>query len=163
MRVYVETTVWSFAFADDSPDLASETLKFFEACRRGSLGAVVSPVVIAELIQSPEPIRRQLLTLVDDIAPTVLPESSAVADLAHAFLRHGAVPPSKPLDAAHVAHAFVAGIGVLVSWNFKHIANIRRAQKFNAIALLSGWAAPLTITTPSEVTHGDDQTPQQDD
>lgn len=46
MRVYVETTAWSFAFADDSPDYTSATLAFFERCRSGSVALVISGVVL---------------------------------------------------------------------------------------------------------------------
>jgi len=36
MRVYVETTVWWFAVADDSPDLTAQTLEFLAACEAGA-------------------------------------------------------------------------------------------------------------------------------
>lgn len=99
--------------------------------------------------------RHTLTELVKDISPEVLPESPARDSLADAFVTQRAVPPSKPEDAAHVAAAFVAGLDVLVSWNFKHIATVRRAERFNAIAVLNGYTKPLRIVSPLEVSFDD--------
>lgn len=155
MQIYIETSVWSFAFADDSPDYTAETLAFFDRCRQGLLTPVISTVVLEELDRADDPLRTQLRGLVDDISPTVLRLSADARSLADAFLRHGAVPPSKPEDARHVAVAFVAGLDVLVSWNFRHIANVRRADRFNAIALLEGFHKPLHIVSPAETPYDD--------
>ena len=155
MRVYVETSVWSFAFADDSPQMTEHTLAFFEQCRRGKIAPIVSPLVARELQRADEPVRGRLMALLTELSPEVIPASEAIDALAEEFVRLGAVPPSKPDDAAHVAAAFVDGVEVLVSWNYKHIANVRRSQKFNAAAALRGYVRPLTITTPAEVAYAE--------
>jgi hypothetical protein len=158
MRVYVETTVWSFAFADDSPDLRAITLSFFERCRVGMLEPMISALVIEELAAADEPLRSDLLRLVREIAPALLPVDDECRRLADAFVRLGAVPPSKPQDAAHVAAAFASGVDVLVSWNFKHIANVRRADRFNGAAAMLGLSKPLRIVTPTELLDEDAET-----
>ncbi len=155
MLVYIETTVWSFALADDSPELTAATLEFFRECREGRFTTMIGPTVIEELSDADSPIREQLLDLVRDIAPKILRRSPDAQSLADAFLRLGAVPPSKPQDALHVAYAFVGEADVIVSWNFKHIANVRRAQRFNAAAVLQGITRQLIITSPHEVLYGD--------
>jgi len=71
-------------------------------------------------------------------------------------VKHGAVPPAKPDDARHVAYAFVAGMDVLVSWNFRHIASVRRAAKFNEIARKLGFVKPLSIVSPPQVIYVDE-------
>lgn len=35
LTIYVETSVWSHAFAEDAPDLRQATLDFFKAAREG--------------------------------------------------------------------------------------------------------------------------------
>ena len=42
-------------------------------------------------------------------------------------------------DAYHVAVCTVARIEYLVSWNFEHLANVRREAGFNAVNLLQGY------------------------
>ena len=150
-RVYVETTVWSFAEADDSPDLRTITLAFFDRCRERAYETVISGLVVEELSDSDEPVRSRLLALVGEIGPAVVLLDDRVRSLAEGFVRLGAAPPSKPQDATHVAAAFAAGLDVLVSWNFKHISRMRRADRFNAAAVKLGLTKPLRILTPTEL------------
>jgi predicted nucleic acid-binding protein len=156
-RIYIETTVWSFAFATDSPDYSAATLAFFDRCRRRSFVTVISGAVIREIARAAQPVRDQLADLVREISPEIVPAQTAIDDLQSNFLRLGVVPPGKPDDAAHVDAAFAAGCDILVSWNFKHITNVRRAERFNAAAAMFGYSKPLRIVTPSEVLYADEE------
>ena len=66
------------------------------------------------------------------------------------------MPPSKPQDARHVAIAMVHSLDVLVSWNFRHIVNLRREERFNAVALLEGYHHHLSIVSPKELIYYDE-------
>jgi hypothetical protein len=58
----------------------------------------------------------------------------------------------------HAAVCTVARIEYLVSWNFKHLANVRRESGFNAVNLLQGCRYPsLRIVAPTFLIHGHDQ------
>ncbi|MCI0365630.1 MAG: hypothetical protein L0Y44_10715 [Phycisphaerales bacterium] len=151
LRVYIETSVWSFVFADDVPDYRRDTLAFFDRVRSGKIEPVVSVIVLQELARSDPPLRKNLMALVGEIHPTVIGVTDELNRLADAFVHHGVVPRGKPEDAAHVAAAFVEELDVLVSWNFKHIASVRRADRFNAVATLEGFLKPLRIVSPAEV------------
>jgi hypothetical protein len=58
-------------------------------------------------------------------------------------------------DATHVAVATCEGIGLVVSWNFKHLASLHRNERFNAVNLLHG-RAPIRIVTPSVLLNPDE-------
>ena len=156
LRVYVETSVWSFAFADDAPDYRADTLLFFERCRRGELAPCISTVVLEELDRAPVDLRARLLHLVGEIGLVVVAMNPEAERLATAFLRERVVPAGKPEDARHVAAAFQADLDVLVSWNFRHIAGVRRADRFNAVAVLEGYYKLLRIVSPAEVLYDDE-------
>jgi hypothetical protein len=156
LRIYIETSVWSFAFADDAPDYRADTLAFFERCRSGFCDAFISDIVLAEIDRAEDPLKEQLIQIVRDVRPTVFALSPDAQALSDVFLREHAVPPSKPEDARHVAAAFAEELDVLVSWNFRHIANVRRADRFNALALLAGYHRPLRIVSPAEVLYEDE-------
>ena len=53
-------------------------------------------------------------------------------------------------DAVHIAIATEARVDVLVSWNFKHIVNLRRIHAFNAVNLKQGYSV-LEIRNPRDV------------
>ncbi len=46
LRIYVETSVWSFALADDAPDYRADTEEFFARCRRRVFDPFMSPLVL---------------------------------------------------------------------------------------------------------------------
>jgi hypothetical protein len=70
--------------------------------------------------------------------------------LAADYIRDGAVGMNQRADALHIAIATAARVDVLVSWNFKHIVNLRRIHAFNAVNLKQGYPV-LEIRNPREV------------
>lgn len=50
--------------------------------------------------------------------------------------------------------------GVLELWNFRHLANVRRAERFNAVAILAGYHRPLRIVSPAEVLYDEEDEPR---
>lgn len=58
--------------------------------------------------------------------------------------------PSILADAQHIAAATVHRADILVSWNFKHIVNLRRIHGFNSLNLREEYPL-LEIRTPREV------------
>jgi hypothetical protein len=71
------------------------------------------------------------------LSSSTIPEAEA---LAAEYIRDGAVGKNQRADALHIAIATVARVDVLVSWNFKHIVNLRRIHAFNAVNLKQGYA-----------------------
>jgi len=151
IHVYVETSVWSFAFAEDVPEYRADTTVFLDLCRRRLFESYISDAVLGEIQFAQAPLRRRLEELLQSVKPVLLPWLPEADDLSDAFVREKAVPPSKPQDARHVAIAMAHGLDVLVSWNFRHIVNLRREERFNAIALLEGYHHQLRIVSPKEL------------
>lgn len=54
-------------------------------------------------------------------------------------------------DILHSAVPTIAGVDVLVSWNFRHIVRLDKIRLFNAVNVEQGYKA-LTIYSPQEVT-----------
>ena len=80
----------------------------------------------------------------------VLALASEAEELAAQYIRDGAVGKNERADALHIALATAARVDVLVSWNFKHIVNLRRIHAFNAVNLKHGHPV-LEIRSPREV------------
>ena len=59
-------------------------------------------------------------------------------------------------DAAHIAYATVYAADVLVSWNFRHIVNLDRIRRFNAVNLMQGYRM-LEIRSPRELFREDEE------
>ncbi|MDM8560762.1 hypothetical protein [Candidatus Parabeggiatoa sp. HSG14] len=82
----------------------------------------------------------------------LLLESSS-SQLANAYLDNKILPPKALYDAQHVAIATVNELDFVVSWNLRHIANVHRQKKVNAINMLNGYTKPLQLITPMEVSY----------
>lgn len=61
------------------------------------------------------------------------------------------MPEKKGDDALHVAIATVAEMDALVTWNFQHLANLRKTELFHSVNLEKGYFKKLEIVTPMEV------------
>ncbi len=149
--IYVETSVWSHAFAEDAPESRDATLTFFETARQGSYELFVSEIVFQEISRASDQLAIRLRKLVDDLAPVSLDFDEDMFRLSQEFLQHGAVPPSKVDDARHVAVAVANEMDILVSWNYRHLVNVRRRETFHQISVMNGYYKPLHIVTPPEV------------
>lgn len=86
----------------------------------------------------------------------LLPLSEAADGLAAAYLAQEVVSRRYADDAFHVAVCSLARIEYLVSWNFRHLANVRREAGFNAVNSLQGHP-PVRIVTPRFFLHGHEE------
>jgi predicted nucleic acid-binding protein len=150
--IYVETSVWSYAFADDAPESRVATLRFFDSARAGRLELFVSDVVLAEFARAAPTTGEQLHRLVREFEPEFLELTDEAEALSRKFIEMGAMPPAKVEDAQHVAIAVVNELDFLVSWNYRHLVNARRRDAFQHISAMSGYYKPLHIAAPPEVT-----------
>lgn len=151
MKFYIETTVPNFLFADDAPEKKAVTIQFYEWLKISPDELYISELVLAELSQAQQPLRGKLLDAVLRLDAVVLPVTLEAGGLAGRYVTDGAVPPRYRDDALHVAIAVLNGIDVVVTWNMKHLANVRRIEAINRTNLIMG-LGPIRVHTPEEVT-----------
>ncbi|MBM3860580.1 MAG: type II toxin-antitoxin system VapC family toxin [Verrucomicrobia bacterium] len=154
LRLYLDTSVINFLHADDAPEKREATVKFFEQVVQGSESVFVSQLVLREIERTPDPARRaMLLKAIRENRLGFLPVEpvTEVRELAKAYLQAGIIPARAEDDAVHVAIATVNEVDVLVSWNFKHLANVHRERRIAVVNESLGYVYPLRITSPLEV------------
>lgn len=154
--IYLDTSAINFLFADDAPEKKEITVDFFDNfIKLGLYDTYVTEYVIAEINQTGNlEERNKLLKVIEDYPVEVLPveKLEEIGLLAQMYLDTGIMPPKKLFDALHVAFCVVAKIAYLVSWNFKHLANINRERRILAKNYELGYIHPLRIITPTELT-----------
>jgi hypothetical protein len=153
LNLYVETSVWSHWYAEDAPERREATREFLSRCRDNSDATRIhiSAFVLDELRGAPSRLATQLGTLLEDFHPAMLEPRPEVYELAQTYADLGVIPAGKLADRLHVAIATVAEMDMLVSWNYRHLVNVRRREMVNAANLLAGYLKRLEITTPPEV------------
>jgi len=157
LRIYLDTSVINFLFADDSPDFQKATVEFFDKhARKYELYA--SEVVRLEIGRTPDPSHRQkLLDVLAQHPITMLTDEAhdEIEDLADLYVRKGVIPVNNREDAFHVAYATVHEMDILLSWNFKHLANVRREGLILAINQREGYRKTMRLLSPLEVEDDD--------
>lgn len=76
--------------------------------------------------------------------------SEEALNLLVAYERREVLGPRFRADMLHIAVATVAGVDVVVSWNFKHIVRLDKIQLFNGTNMELGYRS-LGIYSPREV------------
>ncbi len=149
MKLYIETSVPNMLLHDDAPDLRRMTEEFFEWARVCSDEFFTSAVTEEEISRAPAALRTKLVKALRSLQPQLLRIDAEARGLARAYLREGILPPRFSDDALHVAVAVCHRMDVIVSWNMKHLANMRRVDQINRLNLKYGFPS-IRIHTPAE-------------
>jgi len=155
-KIYLETTIFNFPFADDAPQYKSDTLKLFEEIGAGKFKAYTSGYVIREL-ENTEDVekRKRMSSLIGNYGIDVLPVNEEAEHLADIYVREGIVPEKYTADAYHIAAASIAGLDFIVSLNFKHIVKRKTIIQTEVINAREGYRR-IFIHTPAEVVEYED-------
>ena len=154
-RIYLDTSIVSFLYAEDEPEKRGITIEFFENYLM-KYEVAISRVVILEITRTTDTVRRnQLLEAVHKYSlPEIRltpAEDEEVSALADEYLRRGVIPPSKPEDALHLAIATVLEYDILLSWNFRHLANVRKQAQVDEVNSQTGYHHTLSLLNPMQV------------
>ncbi len=151
LRVYIDTSVIGGCL---DPEFALDSNALFEKFIKGEYVAVLSQTVFDEIRRAPEEVRALVKKLPEDSVEEVEVTQEALM-LAETYIRLGVIPDHSYTDAVHIAVATVHHVDVLVSWNFKHIVNLKRIHGYNSVNLREGFRS-LEICSPREVIYDED-------
>lgn len=154
-KIYLDTSVINFLFAADAPEKKEITLEFFERYIKTALyETFISQFVEDEINQTEDETKKeQLLNVIVsyNLDYLLISNNDEIEKLVSAYLKEQIVPLNKLLDALHVAISTINNIDFLVSWNFRHLANISKEAKFIAVNTKHNYFHPLRIITPYQL------------
>ena len=159
LKIYLDTSVISHLDAPDTLDKQKDTLKLWVEIQAGKYEAYISPVVVLEVDGCPEPKRSVLTKYLQAVEYTLLQETDDVIELATHYLDAGVLHEKSFDDCQHIAYACVNDCDMLVSWNFKHMVNIKTISGVKSVNALVGYKE-MPIYTPTMLVSGgtDDDT-----
>src|SRR5439155_26542909 len=128
MKLYLETTVPSFLFADDAPEKQQVTRQFFKWLAISPDKLYISELVLAELNRASPDVRNKLLEAVVRLPVENLSITEEPVELAGRYVRDGVIPARYRYDAVHVALAVLNNMDVVVTCNMTVLANVRRIE-----------------------------------
>jgi predicted nucleic acid-binding protein len=155
IKIYLDTSVINFLFSEQSPEKREVTIEFFTNFVSTEIyDTYISDVVVAEIEETKNEEKKQALLDVITNFPIKyvdISKSTEIVDLANLYLDENIIPKKNEADAYHIAIAVVNNIDVLVSWNYKHLANYNRKKKIISVNILNNYFYPFDILTPPEV------------
>lgn len=150
LKLYLETSVWNFLFADDAPNSRGITLRLFKEIVKGFYEIYTSDVTIAEISDAPANKRTQMEKVILKYQPMILEYNEECEALTKRYMELPIIPPRFERDAQHIAIAVVNNLDVIISWNLRHIVKVKTRREVNAVNKLAGYKE-IDISTPEEV------------
>ena len=143
ISLYLETSVVGAYLDNGDPFRRDITIRWWE--HELSEYRVFSSILVErELERIAEPHRTGYLNLIRPLEKLDLAEEVAI--LAEGYVERGIFHRKYLADAVHVALASFHKIDYLVTWNFGHIANVRKQARLCLFNTTAGFFSPVIIT-----------------
>ena len=143
ISLYLETSVVGAYLDNGDPFRRDITIRWWEH-ELSEYRVFSSMLVERELERIAEPHRTGYLNLVRPLEKLDLAEEVAI--LAEGYVERGIFHRKYLADAVHVALASFHKIDYLVTWNFGHIANVRKQARLRLFNTTAGFFSPVIIT-----------------
>jgi predicted nucleic acid-binding protein len=150
MRLYLDTSVLGGILDRDDPRRVSVSRRLLQALAERAHVGVISNVIQDELERAPKAVREVILAEIRDIEFELVLEGDESRVLFAAYEALAVIPARYRNDLRHVAAASTARVDALVSWNFRHLVNVRTRRAVHSVNLRLGYPL-IEIVSPEEV------------
>jgi len=145
LKIYIDTSVIGGYY---DKEFEIDTKALFVKFINKEYELIISDLTQRELIGAPENIKTLIQKL--GLFPEVVSITAEAISLAEEYLKEKVVGETSKDDCLHIAIATTNKVDILVSWNFKHIVNIKRIHGYNAINILNGYPV-IEIRSPKDI------------
>ena len=152
-KIYLETSVFNFVFADDAPERRDNTIKLFNEIRGGLYRPFTSVYVTEEINNASAEIKEKIFKYMSNYDIKNLHKTNEIEHLADEYVMEGIIPLKYRTDALHIAAATVNELDIIVSWNFEHIVK-RKTNIMTEVVNLHNGYKKIEIYSPEEVING---------
>jgi len=161
LKIYLDTSVISFVFADDAPEKQAITCEFFDYYL-DKYNVFISDLVLAEIEQTQDDLLKSKLKNVVkkyklEILQTNENDQQNIFNLAQKYIDNKIITEKYFDDAIHIATTTYYNFDILLSWNFKHIANIVKQIEVNKINQSENFIKELYLLNPMEVIYNEEK------
>ena len=150
-KIYLDTSVFGGYY---DTDFEEDTQILFEKVKLGQFIIIYSTTTEDELLGAPERVQEILPNIAETLKRRVELTEEAV-NLADTYLAENVVGKTSRSDCFHIAMATINEVDILVSWNFKHIVNVKRIRGYNAVNMKLGYKT-IDIRSPKEIIYNED-------
>ena len=154
IKVYLDTSVISYLDQQDASEKMQETKEVWNTLKSGQYEIYISDIVLDELGKCNEDKLKILISYLQQISYQVIKTDEKSIELAEKFIDFGILKRKSFDDCRHIAAAILSGCDIIVSWNFKHIVNVKTIRGIKVVTTLEGYK-DLLIYPPSALLEED--------
>jgi hypothetical protein len=143
ISLFLDASVWGGYYDDE---FLKDTRLLFQNIKDGKYTVFISDLVKEELENAPEKVRH----LLNEIKYQMIEVTAEHEKLADEYIREEVIGETSRYDCIHIAAATIYNVDFLVSWNFKHIVNVKRIRGYNAVNIKNGYKC-LEIRSPKDM------------
>lgn len=147
LKVYLDTSVISHLIQKDVPEKMADTRKLWQMFQDGVFDVCLSTVTLQEIDDCPEPKRGILWKYLNQLNYKTYDVTESALDVAHQIISMGVLTKKSFDDCQHIGVAVVNHCDCIISWNFKHIVNLKTIRGVRAVTNLDGYM-PIEILSP---------------
>ena len=139
LKVYLDTSVISYLEQDDAPEKMADTRAVWETLKKGDYDIFVSQVVLKELNDCKDLRKKeQFFKHLHEINFNIVSITEDTIALAEKFIDFGILKQKSLDDCQHIAAAILNDCDIIISWNFKHIVNVKTIRVINVSTTMQG-------------------------
>ena len=150
IKVYLDTSVISYLYQLDAFEKMEETKRLWEVFREGKVYEVyISDLVMNEVSACNEEKLAILMEYLEQIDYNIIESNVDTIRLANKIIDFGILKKTSFDDCQHIAAALLVGCDIIISWNFKHIVNVKTVRGVKVITTLEGYKDLLIYPPPA--------------
>lgn len=148
MKIYIDTSIISAYFDYRKPLRQLITQKWFQF-EINNFSPYISTLVLQEIGNNTNSdLANNMLKLIDDNSFSILEINKDVIELSEIYRKE--VIRKEINDSIHIAVASINTLDAIISWNFKHIVNLKTINKIHSINLRHQYGI-IEIMTPENL------------
>ena len=140
LKIYLDTSAIGFLDEQTNPKEMEEMRQLWELIKCGKYDVIISPIVIDELMANKNITKRDvLLDCLKQIEYEIVDITDETHSISKSVVQNAILTDANYNDCLHIACAISNNCDCLVSFNFKHLVNIKTIKGVRAISNLQGY------------------------
>ena len=158
LKIYLDTSVISHLEQVDVPEKMEQTRNLWKLFQTGKYEIVISDLVLAEINECKEPKRSILKEYLAQINYKRVHITENTENVANEIIEEGILTQKSFDDCLHIASAILNNCHIIVSWNFKHMVNLKTINGIRKITFVKKHSnIIIDIYTPDVLLNGENE------
>lgn len=150
LKLCLDTSILGAIYDTGDQERLYVTDQLLKLIKNKKYDGYITEIALIEVDRAPNNIKVGLSNKIKEVKFNILEETKDCLELAEEFIKVGIFSQESRDDGRHIAIAVINNMDVIVSWNFKHMVNIKKKKSVNTVNLKCGYKQ-IDIVSPYEV------------